>query len=100
MSKDFPCVNGYNDELTGYEDFFLTKLNPQGTGAVYSTFFGGNDQWGEGYIYDFLVDENNRPTITGYTGSYDYPTTSGVYNENMPSGSKDSSFITIFSSSG
>lgn len=42
QSGDYPAVNGYHDSLTGSDDVFVTKLNPNSTDLVYSTYLGGS----------------------------------------------------------
>jgi uncharacterized repeat protein (TIGR01451 family) len=42
VSPDFPVTNGTT--YRGGQDIFVTKLNPSGTGLVYSTFIGGTTQ--------------------------------------------------------
>ncbi len=51
---------------TGY----ITKLNANGTGLVWSTFFSGT---GSETITGFRLDSQNRITITGLSGSRDLP---------------------------
>ena len=66
---------------------FVTKLNPTGTGLVYSTFLGGNGSYA--YATSIAVDSAGRAYIAGneaetcYTGQPDtfqscFPTTSGA----------------------
>lgn len=65
QSTDLPLVMGSGDA-------FVTKLNPTGTGVVYSTYFGGNDvDFGNGVA----VDANGNAYVTGATRSVNYPTT-------------------------
>ena len=66
---------------------FVTKLNPTGTGLVYSTFLGGNGSWA--YATAIAVDSAGRAYIAGnededcytgipYTFQSCFPTTSGA----------------------
>lgn len=75
-STDFPTTLGaYQTARAGRGEVFVTKLNPAGTGLVYSTYIGGtNDEAGQGIALD--VSENAY--VTGYTLSLNYPTTPGV----------------------
>jgi hypothetical protein len=69
-STNFPTTTGEITELTGEYDLFLTKLNPQGSALIYSTYYGGsanqapNSSWlaPDGSFY-----------MTGFTSSYDFP---------------------------
>ncbi|MFB3897894.1 MAG: SBBP repeat-containing protein, partial [bacterium] len=77
-SPDFPTTFGAWDTCTnGYEDIFVTKLNPTGTNLVYSTFLGGNDM---DIAYKIAVDSTGNAYITGFTESPDFPTTLNAWD--------------------
>jgi len=59
-----------------FYDAFMTKLNPQGSAFVYSTYLGGTDN---DFATSIKVDRFGRVYITGATNSFDFPTTSGSY---------------------
>lgn len=66
------CRYGYG---TCYESF-VTKLQADGSGLVYSTFLGGAGlEVGTG----IAVDADGNAFVTGYTTSRDFPTTPGAY---------------------
>jgi hypothetical protein len=55
----------------GFEDVFVTKLNPTGSALVYSTYLGGSEfEEGRG----IAVDGAGSAYVTGYTNSTDFPT--------------------------
>jgi len=54
------------------EDAFITKLNPEGSGLIYSTYLGGI---GTDEAYGITVDSNGSAYVTGTTCSNDFPTT-------------------------
>jgi len=57
-------------------DAFVTKLNPTGSGAVYSTYIGGSGgDSGSG----IAVDGAGNAYVTGGTNSADFPTTAGAF---------------------
>lgn len=57
-------------------DAFVTKLNPTGSGLVYSTYLGGSSRdSGVG----IAVDANGNAYVTGQTNSPDFPTTPGAF---------------------
>ena len=68
---DFPTVNPLQPELKGGVDVFVSKLNPAGTGLVYSTFLGGSGSDGAAGI---AVDSAGNAYVTGSTDSTDFPT--------------------------
>ncbi|MGI6482768.1 MAG: SBBP repeat-containing protein [Methanobacterium sp.] len=65
-------------------DVFVSKLNPTGTGLVYSTYLGGTNS---DYGYGVAVDGDGNAYITGETYSTDFPTTLGAYQTTYAGGS-------------
>ncbi|MBI3652845.1 MAG: SBBP repeat-containing protein [Acidobacteria bacterium] len=75
-------------------DAFVTKLNADGTGLVYSTFLGGrSDDYGRGIV----VDQSGSACITGYTLGAGFPTAQAL--QSQASGRADA-FLTKLNSSG
>ena len=86
QSQDFPVTPGANNATSctsvlpnsSCENIgFLTKLNPSGTGLVWSTFVGGPfpGGGGNGTTYEIgapRVDTNGNVYVTG-RGAYNYP---------------------------
>lgn len=58
-------------------DVFVTKLNPAESRLVYSTFLGGSGPDGG---QDIAVDAAGNAYVTGFTGSFDFPVTAGVFD--------------------
>jgi hypothetical protein len=59
---------------------FVTKVNTRGTGLVYSTYLGGtNGDVG----YGIVLDSSNNAYLTGYTQSFDFPTTPGAFQTTL-----------------
>jgi len=74
LSSDFPTQGALQSTCTnscGAFDVFITKLNANGSGLVYSTYLGGS---GNDYGYAIAVDPNGYAYVTGYTTSSDFPT--------------------------
>jgi hypothetical protein len=70
-STNFPTANPYQATLGGVENAFVTKLNTEGSGLVYSTYLGGSSyDVGNG----IAADANGNAYVTGYTYSTDFPT--------------------------
>jgi hypothetical protein len=84
-SSNFPVTLGAFD--TGYnstQDAFVTKLNPSGTGLVYSTYLGGSlGDYGRGID----IDTNRNVYVVGYTNSTDFPTVPGSFDTSHNAGS-------------
>ncbi len=58
-----------------FGDGFIAKINPQATGLVYSTYFGGT---GDDSGQAIAIDAAGDAYITGNTASTDFPTTAGA----------------------
>jgi Beta-propeller repeat len=70
-SRDFPTMNPLQPAFAGFQDVFVTKLNPAGSALIYSTYLGGSslDQ-GQG----LAIDRQGNVYLTGSTISSDFPT--------------------------
>ncbi len=74
-SPDFPITPGaYKTTFTasGVGHAFVTKVNPTGSGLVYSTFVGGSQAE---YAIELGIDSEGNATIAGLTDSPDFPQT-------------------------
>jgi hypothetical protein len=76
-SFDFPTTPGAFDTLPDGNDAFVTKLNPTGSGLVYSTVLGGTTGEGASAI---AVDAGGNAWVTGSTSSVDFPTTADAFD--------------------
>ncbi len=77
-------------------DAFVTKLNPTGSGLVYSTYLGGGPQSDRGFGIE--VDQNGNAYVTGQTQSAGFPTTQGAFDVGYNGG--EDAFITKFNPEG
>jgi hypothetical protein len=78
-SLDFPVSAGAPDSsFNGFEDAFVTKLDPTGTTLIYSTYLGGSTNGDDGRA--IAVDGSGAAYVTGSTASSDFPTTSGAFD--------------------
>jgi hypothetical protein len=95
-SLNFPMTPGVFQSASGAgKDLFVTKLNPNGGGVVYSTYIGGSlDDYG----YGVAIDNEGNIYVTGTTASANYPTTPGVV-QSTKSGGTDA-FVTKLNASG
>jgi hypothetical protein len=88
-SSDFPTSPAAYDTLynggSGGGDAFAAKFNGDLTALLASTFLGGSDyEW----RISIVLDESENVYTCGETGSADFPTLTGAYNESL-NGSSD-----------
>ena len=74
-SNGFPIKNAAQGSFGGNIDGFLTKLSPDGTAQVYSTYWGGSGSENANAV---RVDASGAATIVGYTSSNDFPTVAAL----------------------
>jgi len=87
-STDFPTTPGaFDSTLTDETDVFVTKLNPTGTGLLYSTLLGGSSDIDLGLA--LAVDQAGHAHVSGFTESTDFPTTAEVSAAGYFGGSTD-----------
>ncbi|MEK7754855.1 MAG: SBBP repeat-containing protein [Acidobacteriota bacterium] len=69
-SPNFPTVSALQATHGGRQDSYITKLNPDGSRLLYSSYVGGKDQ-DDGY--GLAVDRLGRLYLAGETSSADFP---------------------------
>jgi hypothetical protein len=83
-SANFPTTSGaFQTTFAGSGSFaflccdaYVSKLNPSGSGLIYSTYLGGSGpDSGQG----IAVDTSGNAYVAGHTESTDFPTTSGAF---------------------
>jgi hypothetical protein len=80
FSPDFPTTPGAfrpTDPDAADQDGFVTKLNGDGSGLVYSTYLGGNGSDSLGHL---TVDRWGQVHVIGQILSPNFPTTPGVFD--------------------
>ncbi|MFB3920258.1 MAG: SBBP repeat-containing protein [Terriglobia bacterium] len=78
-STDFPTLNALQSALAGNSTVaFVTKINPLGDAAVYSTYLGGTS--GD-YARGIAVDTTGNAYVTGVTCSRDFPTLNALQDD-------------------
>jgi hypothetical protein len=79
-SANFPKTTGaFSETLGGERDAFVVKIHPAGEGTddlVYGTYLGGG---GSETAYGIAVDGNGNAYVTGNTGSFNFPSTTGAF---------------------
>jgi PKD repeat protein len=78
-STDFPTLNpiqgGLNLNQCFCEDTFVTRLSPDASAVLYSTYLGGSF---EDYGESIALDGSGNMYITGHTQSDDFPTQAAI----------------------
>lgn len=96
LSSDFPVTPGaFQTALAGTVNAFVTELNTQGTGLVFSTYLGGNFQ---DFGFGIALDTIGNSYVTGQVQSANFPTTPGAFQTAL-AGNEDA-FITKLNTSG
>jgi len=91
-ADDFPTTPGAFQETApvkntpGDISSFVTKLNADGSALIYSTYLGGNLSDAAGGI---KIDAAGNAYIGGYTGSTNFPVTSGAFQMAYQGGLRD-----------
>ncbi len=84
-STSYPVVGGVQSALNGPQDAFVTKLSPDGSSIIYSTYLGGSATEIDGGTIGSVVavDAVGNVTLTGRTDSTDFPTTAGAHKKQL-----------------
>lgn len=84
-SVDFPTTLGaYNTVYNGSGDVFVSKLSPDGSTLLFSTYIGGSNEEGFGLWGTSISLDNFRNIfVAGSTYSDDFPTTGSAYDKNF-----------------
>jgi hypothetical protein len=98
QSTNFPTVDPLQPSNGGILNAFVTKLNPEGTAFVYSTYLGGKGQDMGGGI---AIDSSGNAYVTGQTTSTNFPTTPGAFQIfKQSTGVNTAAFVTKLNSTG
>ena len=104
-STDFPVTSGafqtsYHGGGCALGDAFVTKINPNGSALLFSTFLGGT---GDDYAgFSMSVDLAGNAYVVGTTCSTDFPTTPGAFQTSYagPGCPNGDAFVTKIGSTG
>ncbi len=73
----------FNTTASNVMDLAISKFSADGTQLLYSTYFGGLRLETP---HSIIADANDNFIVMGVTGSDDYPTTAGAYNQTFIGG--------------
>ena len=91
-STDFPLVDAEQASYPGDGAMFVAKFNAEGSGLVYSTYFGNSDT---DTVHAIAVDNTGSAYIVGSTMSQEFPLKNPLYS--TLEGYDSDAFITKFS---
>jgi Calx-beta domain-containing protein/beta-propeller repeat-containing protein len=74
-SSNFPVLNPFQARTRGGNETFVTKLSPDGSALVYSTYLGSN---GDDFAFGIALDAAANAYVTGSTSSTSFPNASAV----------------------
>jgi hypothetical protein len=86
LSTDYPLVGATQGSNHGSSDLFITKLNPNVTSILYSTYLGGS---GNDYLGGAAVTSGGTVYVTGATDSTNFPTKAGAVQSSWNGGAYD-----------
>jgi uncharacterized protein (TIGR03437 family) len=99
LSKDFPVTLGALQGRFGsgsfFGDAFVAKVSADGSTLIYSTYLGGSS---EEEVNGIAVDATGQATVTGATGSPEFPITSDAVQASIAG--LDDLFVTRLSADG
>jgi len=91
-SSNFPTLNAFQSAFGGFQNGFITEVNPAGTAWAYSTYFGGLSQTSYitpqtgGHVFDvcygIALDGSRNVYVTGWTISPNFPTKNPIQPTN------------------
>jgi hypothetical protein len=90
QSGDFPTASPLQAVEGGNGDAFVSKLQSNGSGLIYSTFLGGTDS---DFGQAIAVNSTGQATVVGFTFSTDFPTVGPLQSSNA--GSADAFVATL-----
>ncbi|HEX4631343.1 MAG TPA: SBBP repeat-containing protein [Chthoniobacterales bacterium] len=111
-SELFPTKDAYQPgQNNDSEEAFITKLNPDGTQLIWSTYLGGGDAFDEcggdcgpppanEGAYGVALDSARNVYVTGFTSSKDFPTYLAMQPHLSDSSGGFDSFITKLNAAG
>jgi Calx-beta domain/Beta-propeller repeat len=74
-SSNFPVLNPFQARSRGGNETFVTKLAPDGSALVYSTYLGSN---GDDFAFGIALDAAANAYVTGSTNARSFPNANAV----------------------
>ncbi|MFC1565023.1 SBBP repeat-containing protein [candidate division KSB1 bacterium] len=88
-SNNFPVTDGaYSENMSMSYDIFVTKINPDLSAVLASTYIGGSAEDGLWAGLSLALDDNGNVYVAGQTASSNYPTSENAFDQTY-NGSND-----------
>ncbi|HMD85409.1 MAG TPA: SBBP repeat-containing protein [Terriglobia bacterium] len=85
-SNNFPTLTPFQGTYDGNGDGFVSKLTPDASGLIYSTYLGGTATDGVAAI---AIDSSGHAFVTGGTSSTNFPISPGAFQAAYGGGTSD-----------
>ena len=95
-SDNYPVFNPFIADFGGNQDGFVTKVSPDGSRLVYSSYLGGSQN---DIGHAITVDTDGNAYITGLSNSPDFPTVN-AYQDTFSGGDGDDTIVVKVSADG
>lgn len=89
LSTDMPTVNAHDASYNGGGDAFFAKLNPEGSGLIFATYFGGSANETGNSTHNLAIDAEDNIYYCCFTMSTDIATTPNAFQSSYAGGSTD-----------
>jgi len=107
-STDFPTANAFQNTMRDFGAAFVTELNADASGLLYSTYLGGSSRVNQGLLVGgsganaIAVDSSGSAYVAGTTYCTDFPTTVPAFqmSNNAGPSSSPNAFVTKFNAGG
>lgn len=77
-SDDFPQVNNLCNKSTSTFDNYISKLSADGQELLFSSYYGGNREWG---LTELSIDKSDNILFVGETNSVSFPLVNAYQTE-------------------
>ena len=96
-STDFPLAHPYQAQNLGADSAFVSKLSPDGSTLIYSTYLGGSSLTAG---IGIAVDSSGEAAIDGWTYATDFPTVNAFQSQHAIDGGTYDGFVAKFAAGG
>ncbi|MFZ0805263.1 MAG: SBBP repeat-containing protein [Candidatus Sulfotelmatobacter sp.] len=96
-STDFPLSHPFQSQNSG-ASAFVSKLSPDGSSLIYSTYLGGSPAVSSGN--GIVLDSSDEAIIVGYTYDTNFPTVNAFQPQHAADDGNTDAFLTKFAADG